>query len=582
MSLNPTAPKPIEAPQLPKLPALSETVAGINVELIEESVEGKPKKLKVRGHFGNYDEATANKRLYPKPLWEREITKLDKAMVERQMYGELDHPSDGRTMLNRVSHLVTKLWLDHGKVMGEAEILDTDAGRNLQALLQAGCKVGVSSRGYGSTKPNEKGEDVVQEDYKLVTFDFVAEPAAGAFPTVFFEWNGKKIDSKSVTPEMLREAAPELTQCISEEAVKAREDELAATWAEKLEVEKVETEEKTRKTLREEFARELLIHVSKAKKELREEVAQEVATDPSIAGAKLALESIKKALTPFLLSDDQQQYVESLKAELGTKATNLEKQLAETLLRLKGVEEDKAQIEATLKEIGYKLFVEQILDGNAEGRALIGDLKQYASAAEIKAKAEAVKAELAKRKPVAVAEAVTRPVAAPSEDSVSLHKELEIAVMRADRAESQLENFEAKLAKQHKIVEALENKLDATEKALEKAFEAQELSATQLYAEQKLTNNPKAGKIRSVIESSNVRSRKQVDQIVDEFREPIRDPEALEAVRARIRATTRGGIERMPLEEEEGPSQVYGPRDLAGIGVDLRNFKALSGIAKKK
>jgi hypothetical protein len=115
-------------------------------------------------------------------------------------------------MLNRVAHIVTKLWLEDGKVFGEAEILDTDPGRNLQALLKAGCKVGVSSRGYGSTKPNDKGEDVVQEDYKLVTFDFVAEPAAGAFPAVFFEWKGQKLDTKNVTPEMLKEAAPELVQ----------------------------------------------------------------------------------------------------------------------------------------------------------------------------------------------------------------------------------------------------------------------------------------------------------------------------------------------------------------------------------
>jgi hypothetical protein len=72
--------------------------------VLYEEGEGKAKKVKVRGHFGNYDVATANKRLYPKTLWEREITRHQKAMTERQMFGELDHPSDGRTMLNRVAH----------------------------------------------------------------------------------------------------------------------------------------------------------------------------------------------------------------------------------------------------------------------------------------------------------------------------------------------------------------------------------------------------------------------------------------------------------------------------------------------
>jgi hypothetical protein len=217
-------------------------------------------------------------------------------------------------------------------------------------------------------------------------------------------------------------------------------------------------------------------------------------------------------------------------------------------LKLKAVETRSVQIEATLKEIGYKLFVEQILDGNAEGRAMIGDLKQYAERRRNQGKGRSgqgrtrqeearSRANLAAVKPVAAAPSVAH--------TAELQKELQLA-SRSDRAERESENFEAKLAKTQKIVEAYEDKLNKTEEALAKAIETQEELSAQLYAERKLTNNPKAGKIRSVIESSNVRSTGQVDQLVEKFREPVRDPEDLAAVRARVRATDSGRSRAAP------------------------------------
>lgn len=157
----------------------------LKLQLVEDSQGGK---LIVRGEFARCGRATENKRVYPEALWTREIEKLSRAMQERRLYGELDHPKDGRTELARTSHLITGLTIADGVIIGEAEVVDTARGRDVAALLRAGCLVGVSSRGYGSTRTNENGEEVVQDDYTLVTFDFVAEPAdSTAYPTVFSE-----------------------------------------------------------------------------------------------------------------------------------------------------------------------------------------------------------------------------------------------------------------------------------------------------------------------------------------------------------------------------------------------------------
>lgn len=145
---------------------------------VVESPEDSPSKVRVRGEFARADQATANGRVYPRGLWEREIKRMSTDLSGRKVFGELDHPADGRTLLSRVSHVLTDLRVDdNGLIVGEAEILDTSRGLDLKALLKGGCSVGVSSRGLGSTKTTKEGKEEVQDDYRLMTFDFVAEPA---------------------------------------------------------------------------------------------------------------------------------------------------------------------------------------------------------------------------------------------------------------------------------------------------------------------------------------------------------------------------------------------------------------------
>lgn len=147
---------------------------------ITESESGR---LRVEGVFQRADVQNANKRVYPKSIWEKTLTKdeIKESLSNKSFYGELDHPSDGKTKLSRVSHVVTGLWMeDDGVVYGSAEILDTPNGQILQKLFEAGTQVGISSRGSGSVSSS----GVVGEDFKLAAFDFVAKPSTpGALPS---------------------------------------------------------------------------------------------------------------------------------------------------------------------------------------------------------------------------------------------------------------------------------------------------------------------------------------------------------------------------------------------------------------
>ena len=70
-----------------------------------------------------------------------------------------------------------------GRLHGSIEILQTPSGLLLWELYSQGIRLGVSSRGWASlrTCPNSDAM-YVDEDFELITFDFVTEPStADAF-----------------------------------------------------------------------------------------------------------------------------------------------------------------------------------------------------------------------------------------------------------------------------------------------------------------------------------------------------------------------------------------------------------------
>ena len=139
--------------------------------------------MKIRGVFQRADEANKNKRIYPRDLLEREMNRLAESISGRSLLGELDHPAYDNVKLSNVSHLVTKLEMKGSEMIGEAEILSTPAGQVVRALIRDGVAVGISSRGSGSLSEDAAGNSYVNEDFKLTTFDLVADPSTrGAYP----------------------------------------------------------------------------------------------------------------------------------------------------------------------------------------------------------------------------------------------------------------------------------------------------------------------------------------------------------------------------------------------------------------
>lgn len=150
-----------------------------NVRYLVEEKEGK-KSLFIEGVFLQGNLENRNKRFYSTPILEREVNRYNKEYIQQdRALGELGHPNGPAINLDRVSHKVVSLVKEGDNFIGRAKILDTPMGQIARNLIEGECRVGVSSRGLGSLKPNSRGINEVQDDFYLATAaDIVADPSA--------------------------------------------------------------------------------------------------------------------------------------------------------------------------------------------------------------------------------------------------------------------------------------------------------------------------------------------------------------------------------------------------------------------
>ena len=147
--------------------------------------EGKGKDMKIKGVFMQAETKNRNGRVYPLDVLQKEVARYNKELVEsKRAFGELGHPEGPTVNLDRVSHMIEELVPEGNNIIGKAKILDTPNGKIVKELINAGAKLGVSSRGMGTLE--KRGQtNYVKDDFFLATAgDIVADPSA---PKAFVE-----------------------------------------------------------------------------------------------------------------------------------------------------------------------------------------------------------------------------------------------------------------------------------------------------------------------------------------------------------------------------------------------------------
>jgi hypothetical protein len=154
------------------------------MEVLHEGKEGKDLYMKgicIQGGIKN-----ANQRVYPINEIQKAVKTLnDQISSGYSVLGEVDHPDDLKINLDRVSHMITEMWMDGPNGYGKMKILPTPMGQLVKTMLESGVKLGVSSRGSGNVSEYGGGQ---VSDFEIITVDVVAQPSApGAYPTPIYE-----------------------------------------------------------------------------------------------------------------------------------------------------------------------------------------------------------------------------------------------------------------------------------------------------------------------------------------------------------------------------------------------------------
>jgi len=127
----------------------------------------------LEGIFGQIDQKNKNNRIYTESEYVPQIEALQAKISASKLLGELDHPAQFDISLKNVSHVIEELTYDKEskQVRGRIKLLDTDAGRQAKALVDAGVPLQISSRAAGAVESN--GQVKIKQ---LFTYDLVADP----------------------------------------------------------------------------------------------------------------------------------------------------------------------------------------------------------------------------------------------------------------------------------------------------------------------------------------------------------------------------------------------------------------------
>jgi hypothetical protein len=130
-------------------------------------------KYVLEGVFGELDKKNRNNRIYTAEEYLPQIESLQAKIKASKLLGELDHPQNFDISLKNVSHIIEEISYDEGakQIKGRIRLLDTDAGRQAKALVDAGVPLQISSRAAGAVESNGK-----VKIKQLFTYDLVADP----------------------------------------------------------------------------------------------------------------------------------------------------------------------------------------------------------------------------------------------------------------------------------------------------------------------------------------------------------------------------------------------------------------------
>ena len=301
----------------------------------------------------------ANQRVYPVAEISNAVKQLnDQITSGNSVLGEVDHPDDLKINLDRVSHMITEMWMDGPNGYGKLKILPTPMGTLVKTMLESGVKLGVSSRGSGNVAESTGNVS----DFEIVTVDVVAQPSApNAYPKAIYEGLLNMRNGHNVL-EIAREAngnqkvqkylKDEVTRLIKD--LKIQENIMLDAIKPLLDSDLIN--EDTKQEIQEAWEAKLSETKEEVRAELREEFARRYEHDKSVmveALDRMVTENLTKEIEEFAaektaISEDRAKFVAKMQETAGTFDKFLVTKLAE---EVKELNQDRSAQAATVERL---------------------------------------------------------------------------------------------------------------------------------------------------------------------------------------------------------------------------------------
>lgn len=237
------------------LPAGAVRIVQEAAEAPKEGEKPLPKGvlMRVDATLGQVDTVNRNNRVYPRELMARELKAAAKkggAMKERGMFALADHPQfswfgggdppSGSTRaiagIQNTAEFASAASAESPDVVGTIDIIDSENGREIAAVVRAGGSIGISQRGWGTVEEDvftdaagrQVVAGVVQQDYHLEAWDFVIGPSADAGVTGYLECAESAEEPNQMTLESIKANHPALYAAIMAEGASAEKLSVAS------------------------------------------------------------------------------------------------------------------------------------------------------------------------------------------------------------------------------------------------------------------------------------------------------------------------------------------------------------------
>lgn len=163
------------------------------------------------------DIETGNGRVYPTDVVSKALIEARQPMINNELACTCnDHPEEINPIPRDISHVVKDAWIDNGYVYMTAEIVETQSGKDLKALIESNIPIGISVRGTGDVVGNKV------TNYTYLGADFVATPSTGlrVYPECISGkrtvYESKKITESQGVKRMSNLSAKDLINLLSE------------------------------------------------------------------------------------------------------------------------------------------------------------------------------------------------------------------------------------------------------------------------------------------------------------------------------------------------------------------------------